>query len=288
MFRSYTYPEYDPLITYAKDAIVIVAVDHKKYLSLQGTNLNHPPAGTTPDLWWSVPSNTAPWTPFDAKIGSQVERTGSLKYTLTPGDIVAGISFFQLSASSIDITMTDPTEGVVYEKTINLISTSNVFDAYSYYFAPFLRTRNTAKIDLPPYRNAVITLSINAGSDTSTAKCGEIVFGPSQYAGDEQYEPSMEIVDWSTNKTDLWGNVETSKKPVSKKINIEMTIANSILPSVIDFMEDYRSTPVVWIGVETIEDVKSVYLIYGRYSRASTVLKYLSTSLILIEITGMT
>jgi len=287
VFRSYTYPEYDPLVTYAKDDIVIVAADHKKYKSLQAGNIENTPTGTSIDLYWSIPSATAPWSPFDVKIGSQVERTGSIEYTLTPGNIVSGISFFKLEASSIDITMTDPVEGVVYEKSVSLISTSNVFDAYSYRFAPFLMTRHTVETDLPPYRNAVLSIKINAESDTATAKCGEIVFGAVQYSGVTEYSPSLEIVNYSDITPDLWGNLEVVERSFTKKTNVEMTIDNSILQSVFEFLETYRATPVVWIPTE-IETIKGPYLTYGYYKRATTVFEYLEDSIINVELIGMT
>ena len=252
-----------------------MAANHKKYLSLQDSNTGQTPVGGSTDLYWSVPAATAPWTPFDVKIGSQIERTGSIEYTLTPGDIVSGIAFFNLDASSVDITMTDPTVGVVYEKTINLISTSNVYDAYSYNFAPFLMTKHTVETDLPPYRSAVISISINAGSDTSTAKCGEIVFGGIHYSGASRYSPSLEIVNYSNITPDVWGNRDVVERSFSKKVTVEMRIDNSILQSALDFFENYRAIPAVWIPTE-VDVMKGPYLVYGYYERASTVFEYLT------------
>jgi len=285
-YRSFTYPEYAAGTTYAENDIVIVAADHKQYLSLQAANTGNTPVGDVTDLWWSVPAATTAWSPFDVKIGSTVERTGTIEYELTPGAIVSGIAFFKLDASSIDIVMTDPVEGIVYTDSIDLISTSNVFDGYSYSFAPFLLTRHTVETNLPPYINAVITITINAESDTSTTSCGEIVFGPLSYSGSSQYSASLEIVNYSTITPDVWGNLEVVERSYSNKVNVEMVIANSIIQSVLEFFEDYRAIPVVWIPTET-DSISGPLLTYGYYQRATTVFSYPTYSVINVELIGM-
>ena len=286
VFRSTTYPEYSAGTTYAEDEIVIVAADHRKYVSLDSGNTGNTPVGGVTDIWWSVSAATAPWAPFDKKIGMRVERSGTIEYEITPAGIVAGIAFFKLDAASVDIVMTDPVEGVVYTNSINLISDSNVFDAYSHRFAPFLLTRHTVVVDIPPYISGVISITINAESNTAIAKCGEIVFGALQYSGASQYSPTLEILNYTTIIPDVWGNLEVVERSFSNKVNVEMVLANSIIQSALDFFENYRAIPVVWIPVENGVTVGPM-LTYGYYKTMSVVFSYPEYSVVNVELIGM-
>jgi len=106
-------------------------------------------------LWWKEISATNRWKPFDGKIGSQAEQSESISYSLTPG-MIESIAFLNLDASSIKITITDPSEGVVYDETIDLVMTDSrgislIYDWYSYFFGTAPKTTDVVKLDLPPY-----------------------------------------------------------------------------------------------------------------------------------------
>ena len=173
VFRSTTYTEWLVGSTYALADKVIDATNHIVYESLQAANTGN---ALTDTAWWENKGSTEPWKPFDEKVGSQVERTGTIYYELTPG-IIEGIAFFNMDAESIDVVMTDTTDGEVYNETIDLINTSNVFDGYSYCFGPFLITKAAVLTDLPPYTSATVEITINAETNSTTAKCGEIFVG---------------------------------------------------------------------------------------------------------------
>ena len=270
-YRSSTYPEYAAGTTYSTGDRVIIAATHKVYESLQSSNTGNAPASSA--TYWIEVGSTNKWDPFDQKIGSQIERTGEITYEFQSG-IVEGIAFFNLSAVSVDIVMTTTGEGEVYNETIDLVSTSSIIDWYTFFFVSFRYTKNAVRLDLPPYSGATITVSINAESDTTTAKCGEIVLGRVADCGITKYSPSYEIRDFSTKGTDDFGNFEIVERAFSKLISLSIMFSKSEFESLKDFFEDYRVTPVVWIVSPNITHLESPLSTYGFYDRLKIIVEY--------------
>jgi hypothetical protein len=283
VYRSTTYDEYSAGATYGIGDMVIDVTNHLIYESLQNANTGH---ALTDTAWWLKIGSTNPWKVFDAKVGSQTERTGSIYYELTPG-IIEGIAFFNLDAISIDIVLTDPTEGEVYNETIDLISTSNVFDGYSYCFAPFLVTKATTKTDIPPYGQATLEITINVESDTETAKCGEIVLGRVRNFGSTEFGAGFEIIDYSRKDVDDFGNFSVVKRAFSKRIPMDVVIDNAVIAYLKQTLEDFRATPVVCVPTEAT-DLAGPFITYGYYRTAKTVVPYPNHSILTIEWEGLT
>jgi hypothetical protein len=283
VFRSTTYDEYSAVATYAEDDIVIDATAHKVYQSLQGSNTGN---ALTDILWWIEISSTNPWKAFDAKINSQTERTGSIYYELEPG-IIEGISFFNVDANSIDIVLTDPTEGEVYNETIDLINTENVFDGYSYCFAPILTTDTTFKTDIPPYGSATLEITISAASDSEIVKIGEIVLGRMlQFGESVEYGANFQIKDFSIKTQDDFGNYTITERSYSNKINYNLVVENELISYLKQILEDYRATPLVCIPTEA-EFVSSPLVTYGYYKDAKTSIDYFTHSILTITWEGL-
>jgi hypothetical protein len=284
VFRSTTYDEYAAGTTYGIGATVIDATNHLVYESLQNANTGH---ALTDTAWWLKIGSTNPWKVFDAKVGSQTERTGAIYYELDVGEIVEGIAFFNLDADSIDIVLTDSVDGEVYNESIDLISTSNVFDGYSYCFEPFLITQATVKTDVPPYGSATLQITINAGANTETAKCGEIVLGRVREFGATQFDAGFEIIDYSRKDADDFGNFSVTERAFSKRIPMDVIIENAFVGYLKQTLEDYRATPVVCIPTE-VSDLQGPFLTYGYYRTARTVVPYPNHSILTIEWEGLT
>ena len=285
IYRSSTYPEYLSSETYALGDVVIRTSDHKKYESLQDSNTgNDLDTATT---YWIEAGATNAWTAFDKKIGSQTLRTGEVKYVIAPGGIIEKIAFFNMDCSSISISISDPTDGLVFEQEIKMISTSNVYDAYSYCFAPFLTIKNTVSLDTPPYSNPVISITINGGSDIDEVGVGTIVLGKTSYIGETQYSPTIEIIDYSIKDPDDYGNIDVVERAFSRRISVDIYVENSLVGFILDELETYRATPVAWVTTEASVALQNPYLIYGFYKGFSTVAEYISHSLESIEIESL-
>ena len=126
--------------------------------------------GTTPpDLDqanWLDSGYTNRYRMFDNIISSVSSRTGGIEFTLTPNQVINGIALLNVNASTVRVVMNDPIEGVVYDRTKELRSSSNVIDYYSYFFAPLINLGDLDTaifLDLPNKPTATITVYVSSG-----------------------------------------------------------------------------------------------------------------------------
>src|SRR5436190_14410720 len=80
-------------------------------------------SATSPELdavnWLEV-SATNKWKMFDALNNTQTVNAGSIVVSITPGKVTNSVALLNIVANSVEIKMTDPLEGGVYDKIINL------------------------------------------------------------------------------------------------------------------------------------------------------------------------
>lgn len=253
------YAVYSAATTYALgDKVIVTTGDHSIYESLQATNLNHDPA-TSPD-WWLDSGATNRWKMFDAVVGSQTSQAESLSVTLQPG-IIDSIAFLDIEASTISVTMTDPTEGVVYTETIDLIAKTYINDGWSYFFEPIILDDAVVLMGLPPYSAASIAITIS--NPSSTAKIGTLIVGAQKSLGGTQYDPAIGITDYSKKEVDTFGNYTILQRAYSKRMSCSMFLDNSAVDELVRTLAAYRATPVCWVGDD--EGTFSSMIIYGFY-----------------------
>ena len=91
-------------------------------------------SATTPDLdqknWLSLGA-TNRYRMFDNVVSNVSSRTGGIQFTLTPNEVVNGIAFLNINATTVRVVVTDPTAGVVYRlrfcKYNNLWNSRNIY-----------------------------------------------------------------------------------------------------------------------------------------------------------------
>ena len=271
---------YNGATTYALgDRVIVTTADHSIYESLQAANTGNTPA--TSPAWWLKISATNRWKAFDAKVADQVSRTTDINYVLTPGAIDA-ISLLNIDGTSVQITMTDPTDGVVYNQTIGLTSTENVIDGYTYCFEPILMRTELALFDLPPYPSALVSITItNTGG---TAKLGELIVGRASRLGYTEYSPSIGIVDYSRKEVDTFGNYIVVRRAFSKRLSCDLFLDNAYVDFVARQLSLYRATPLVWIAADDFSSL----IVYGYYRSFDVVIPYPTMSTCSLEIEGLT
>jgi len=90
-------------------------------------------AAATPPSWLDLGA-TNRFKMFDQIINTQTVYAAEIDVDITPATIVNSAAFFGLSGNSITVTMTDPTEGVVFTETRSLQDNTIIIDWYSYFF----------------------------------------------------------------------------------------------------------------------------------------------------------
>lgn len=234
----------------------------------------------TPAFWKEV-SKTNRWKAFDDKFGTQTSQAALITFTLTPG-IVDSVALLNLDATEIELTLTDPLEGEVYNEVIELISTSGIIDAYTYFFNPIIRKTDHVEFNVPPYGSAAIEIKIT--NTDGTAKVGRIVVGWAREIGRTLYTPSAGITDYSQKSADDQGIYSLVEGVYSKKYSCMLRMSNGLFDEVFRLLALYRATPLVWVAVEEF----TAFIVYGKYNDFSQDLTNTTWSICNLEIEGLT
>lgn len=250
----------------------------------EATNLARYPAldleRATP-LFWKEVGATNRWKVFDEKFGSQTEQANLITYELTPG-LIDSVALLNMDALSVEITLIDPTDGVVYNETVNLISTWAIIDWYTYFFEEFSVITDVVKMAIPLYGSAVLKIEVAYAG--STAKIGCIIPGKQMSLGNTLYSPSVGIADYSTKTADDDGNYTITEKSYSKKLSCDVSLPNTSLDEVCRALTNYRAIPTVWVGMTNY----SAMIVYGFFKDFSIVMPGPSYSKCSLEIEGLT
>ena len=218
---------------------------------------------------------------FDGKLDS-LTRGGfeTLTINVTPGVVVSGIALFNITAASVQVTMTDPTDGLVYDSgEISMIDNSGVRDWFSFYFAPYIKKSDFVSMMLPPYADATTKIVLTGGGETTYL--GEIVLGRTFSLGVAQFGTSVGILDFSEKEQDQFGNFNIIERKFSKRADYDVKIPTNTVSGVQRTLSKFRATPAVWVGDESREET----IIYGYYKSFDIVLSNpaLSDTSILVE-----
>ncbi len=276
------YSAWSGATTYALgDRVIVTTGVHKVYESLQAGNLNHSP--TTSPTWWIEVSPTNRWKMFDTSNSSQTTNANSIVVTITPGKVINSVSLLGLVATSVTIKLTDPIDGVVYNKTTSLNNNGNINNWYNYFFDPIVRKTSVVATDLPAYGSAVLEITItNTGS---TAACSVCVVGAVRYIGEGiNLGASVGIQDYSVKQKDDFGNYKLVQRSHSKRAKFSMAVLNTQIDALQDLLVELRTTPCMWIG----DDNYTCTVVYGYYKDFDIVISYHLVSDCNLEIEGLT
>ena len=268
--------------TYADGDKVIVLSTHRIYESLVGSNTGNDPTTDDGTNWLDI-SATNRWKAFDQTITDQTANTTSITYTFDPQSLTNAIAFFNVDGVEIEVTMTDPTEGVVYNNTVSLVDNGAVDNWYGYFFEPIVRRSEIVLLDLPNYASATIDVSINANTGDD-AKVGQIVFGSQKTLGLTTYGTSLGIQDYSTKDTDAFGNVVITERRFAQLVDYDVKMATSTVRDVQKTLASYRATPIVYTGTD---DGTYGDLVYGYYRSFGINISTPSYSDATIEVEGL-
>ena len=242
---------------------------------------------TTPDLDqvnWLDSGYTNRYRMFDNIISSVSSRTGGIEFTLTPNQVINGIALLNVNASTVRVVMNDSIEGVVYDRTKELRSSSNVIDYYSYFFAPLtnLGDLDTAIfLDLPNKPTATITVYVSSG--VGLVEVGEVVYGVQSIVGRTNYGTAIGITSYSRKDKDEFGKVTVVKRKNSKYADYDIDIDNTNLAFVQRLFQDIDSVPCVFIGNPEMEEL----IVYGFYSDFKATISFPTVSKCTLRVEGL-
>tara|TARA_R110000782_G_scaffold61499_1_gene126661 strand:+ start:1671 stop:2579 length:909 start_codon:yes stop_codon:yes gene_type:complete len=264
--------------------VIVIGTTHRVYESLVGSNLGNDP--TTDDgTNWLVLGATNRWKAFDQKIGDPVTNTTTIQYNLSDSaSNITSVALFGLKGISANVTVTDTTDGEVYNQTISLIDNRNIVDWYTYFFEEQVQKEQAQWLDIPPYVGSDVQVIVtdNVGD---TAQLGQLVLGFLSNLGVTSYGTSISIEDFSRKETDAFGNFIVVERAFSQLADFDVQFETANARKIQRTLAALRATPVVYIGSE---DTAYGTTIYGFYRRFDLTLDGPSLSFGAIEVEGLT
>ena len=268
--------------TYAAgDNVIVTTPDiHTIYESAQGSNVGHDP--TTDDgTWWTVVSSTNAWKMFNNVVQEQTVQTDGIDVTVNQAQVVTALSAINVECGSIDVIMTDPVEGEIFNQNYPMTSYSGITNWYDYFFLAIERKSELVVIGLPPYASAAINVVFNGVGDV---KCGALVFGTALTIGDSQYGASFGIIDYSTKEVDSQGRTSIIEGTYSDEADIDVVIETGRFAQVKKILTELRNVPTVWVASEEAEGT----VIYGYYREFNVLYSGPTVSMCTLSIEGLT
>lgn len=267
--------------TYAADAEVIVVSTHSVYRSVQSSNTGNDP--TTDDgTWWVRIRPTNKYAMFDGVIGTQSTETTQIQVDITPGSYINNVSAFNVSASTVNVVMDDPTYGEVYNTSVDMQDNSAVIDLYTYFFEPIVNKRRFSLWDLPNYPNATTTVTFTT---TGNVSVGELVLGKVRELGIAQYGTGFQLLDFNVVERDAFGNLtKTTDRRSAKLAKYNVKTLSTKSDNTFNILDDLRGTACVWSGSLTNDKT----LIYGYHGDARVNFSTPSLDDVTIEVEGLT
>jgi hypothetical protein len=264
-------------------AIYVIADTHWVIESLQAGNIGHTPTGATTDLWWLAIGYTNRWKMFDGAIQSQTSAADEVVVSLASAtERLDSVALFNIDCATAQVTVTDITDGLVYDETVSMTSPSGITDWYAYFFEPITRITDYVFTELPPYLNATVEITLsNAGS---TVLCGACVLGLSREIGGTQVGAQAGIQDYSVKQQDDFGNYTVLERAYNKRAVFQVKVENTLIDELQTILAGFRATPVVYVG----DDNYASTMIYGFYKDFSVVISYQDVSILSIELEGLT
>jgi hypothetical protein len=239
---------------------------HRIYESLQAANLGNPPALLTSATWWEDIGPTNKWAMFDTLRNTATQLASPLTVVITPGQRVDSIALLGLVADSATITMTSVTGGGTVYSYTQTLSTREVSDWYAYFFAKFSTKPSVVLFDLPPYTDAVITVTLTRS--TGYVSCGALVLGTNVYVGRVLHQAENDALNFSTIDRDLFGSAVLVQRRTVPKVNVPVRFTKSNTQTLLDLRVTLNAVPAVWAGLDTDDDgYFGAFLILGVYKQ---------------------
>lgn len=267
--------------TYAKGARVIVLSVHKVYESAVDGNTDNPLAPSATPKWVEVGA-TNRWKAFDKAVNSQTKQADLITYKIKPGKGTSFIGFLNLvGASSVQVIMTDPVRGEVYNSTKTMRNRLGRTSWWSWFFDTRSIETEALFNDLPPFPNAELEIVITGNAELGV---GVIIFGRQvSFTMGVQTGARLGIQDFSKKERNAFGDITVVERAHAKIASFSAMLLASEVDAFYDFCVSVRSQPCLWIAGRYESAT-----IYGFYKSFNIIISYYDYSDCDIELESLT
>ncbi|RRN62783.1 hypothetical protein [Caulobacter sp. 602-1] len=267
--------------TYAVGDRVINTTSHRVYESLKASNVGKDPALVANATWWLDVGPTNRWAMFDLLRNTGTSAASPLTVVLTPGKRVDAIGVVGIVADTVAVTVT-VSGATVYTASANLLKrpTSGWYD---YFYGAFRYRQEFARFDLPPYTNAVITITLTRANGSVT--CGGVVLGSSVYLGATQHQAESDALNFSKIDRDDFGTATLVPRRSVPRTVQALRCRKTDVDRILQLRDDLNAVPALWSGLDDQESgYFSALLIVGVYKRFTISMDQPEDALISLEL----
>lgn len=272
--------------TYTTGERRILTTTHKVYeVVADPSTSDNPEVGAAKDVpTWGVVGPTNKWALFDAENSTQTIDSSDIVITLTPSGIVSSISGFGIeNVATVNVTVTDTVEGLVYDETINMADADPLVDFWEWFFFPISNKEEFILVDLPAYADATIVVTLSGV--TGDRAIGSLVIGTQLPMGIAEYGTSMQLLDFSTKERDEFGNFVIVPRRNSKLVDFNCYIETNKIGYLFRTLSSLTTIPTVWAALDGADNDPT--LIYGYYKDSQLNLQTPSVSDVSFQIEGL-
>jgi len=255
---------------------------HRNYESLVASNVGNPPPTTSGTKWLDL-GPTKRWAPFDYLRETGATDTGPMVYQITPGERVDSIGLMGMIADSVSVVVT--VSGVPVYTYAETLSTRSSAGWRHYFFNPFTYKADLGLFDLPPYTNAVITVTLTRTSGAPTL--GGLFLGRSIYLGRTLYGANAAARNFSSFDRSFAGDAQFVRRrsvPV-KQFSARVSKDNS--SNVLALQEQLNAVPCLWSG---LDDPRHPYFqplfVFGVFQKLDLTMDREGEALLIGEVEG--
>ena len=223
-----------------------VLPDYDLYEVVAASTTDDPVTGAALSVpTWVKVGKVNKFAAFDNILGHAMTGT-DLTVSIAPdGSVTNGLALFGISATTASVTVTDPTDGVVYTRDLDLVDNSAVFDWGGYFFSPVIMKPDQVLVDIPLYGTATVAIAT-----TGAAQIGEIVLGNVTTLGITGYGSQVNILDFSRKDRDTFGNAILIQRAYADRVTYDGKLMTATVAWVRRVLAARRATPTVYIGSE--------------------------------------
>ena len=246
--------------TYNLGDQVILTSTHRVYECVVSSTTDEPTAGAakTVPSWVDVkPTNR--YAMFDNVNSSASLEDIQLIVEIDTGVVNDSVAGFNISGvDDINVTVTDPVDGEVYNTDIDMNDNSRVNDFWAWHFTPIRKKSEFVLTNLPFYNSATIKVTFDGGS----VSVGSFIVGGSTFLGTTIMGTGLGLTDYSRYETDDFGNKSVTVGRTSKLVDFDAYVDREDTGYVYSVLSSLVGIPTVWSGLDIVDDPT---LAFGYY-----------------------
>jgi hypothetical protein len=239
------YPVYNSGSSCNTGGIVTDLTNHDLYESLVDTNTGNALSDATK---WKYIGKTNRYRLFDYTRNNKTSVPLTFTVVFAPGERVSSLAIAGIIGNSWSVSISSATGGGVVYTNSGSLNTRITLTWSDYFFGKFGTLKVLALFDLPPYSDAVITLTIT--STSGEAALGACIVGTYVDIGRTEYTAMSDILNFSRVDRDTDGNaILTTKRNIPKTSQTIYSPKNQ-LDRVYELRQELNGVPAMWCALD--------------------------------------